>query len=131
MEYHQQDGTGSLFLMSGRIHISSRTTFVVNMVLPRQHMHLPLKSCLMQQATGHRTCILKSNPRGPYNHSWVSERSRLALASTFLAKKVLINTLDGDYTPFITVKEMVKSVCLGFLSITSNSFSIMIDDWNC
>jgi len=34
MEYHQEDGTGS---MSGRIHISSRTTFVVNMVLPRQH----------------------------------------------------------------------------------------------
>jgi len=30
--------------------------------------------------------------------------------------------LEGDYTPFITVKEMVKNVCLVFLSITSNFF---------
>jgi len=46
MEYHQQDGTGSLFPMSGRIHISSRTTFIVNMVLPRQHTsHCKAVSC--------------------------------------------------------------------------------------
>jgi len=39
--------------------------------------------------------------------------------------------LEDDYTPFIAEKEMVKNVCLGFLSITSNSFPIMINDWNC
>jgi len=46
MEYHQQDGTGSLFSMPGRSHSSSKTTFIVNMVLPRQHTsHWKAVSC--------------------------------------------------------------------------------------
>ena len=81
---------------------------------------------LLHMPTRHRTCILKTNPWAPYNF-----KPLVGCTSVNFPRKEVLNTLEGDYTPFITVKEMVKNVCLGFLSITSNSFSIMIDDWNC
>jgi len=55
--------------MSGSIHISSRTTFGVNMLLPRQHTsHWKAASCNNLLDIVHVQIILKSNPA--YNLFW-------------------------------------------------------------